>query len=470
MTPSARLQATIDLLDAIQSTGRPADGVVSTWLRQRRYIGSKDRAEITGRVYQLLRHYARLGWWIERAQAMDTPRARAIASVMLLDDQPVETIETLFDGERYSPGKLLDDEYTLARSLSRKKVDDPAMPEWVRSELPEWAAAPLRRAFGEDFDREVMALLDAASVDLRVNEARAERDEVVGVLGAAGIQAKPTPMSPLGLRLVGRPQVAAHPAFRSGLVEVQDEGSQIVGLLVDARPGQQVVDFCSGAGGKALLMAARMQGKGRIVACDVSEGRLTRAKERIRRAVVDNIEPKLLESERDRWVKKQKGKFDRVLIDAPCSGTGAWRRNPDARWRPIDLARLTALQAEILDSAARLAKPGGGRAIYATCSLLREENEDQVERFLAAHPEWRVLPVAEIWPEAVGGTAPETDGPYLRLTPARHGTDGFFVAILERGEPVAKAESGPALAELERDDLGPADSDASAELEEALAP
>jgi 16S rRNA (cytosine967-C5)-methyltransferase len=341
----------------------------------------------------------------------------------------------------------------------------------VRAELPEWASAPLRRAFGDDFDREVAALLETASVDLRVNEARAERDEVIGVLGAAGIEAKPTPMSPLGLRLTGRPQVAAHPAFRSGLVEVQDEGSQIVGLLVDAKPGQQVVDFCSGAGGKALLMAARMQGRGRIVACDVSEGRLTRAKERIRRAVVDNIEPKLLESERDRWVKKQKGKFDRVLIDAPCSGTGAWRRNPDARWRPTDLARLTALQAEILDSAARLAKPGGGRVVYATCSLLREENEDQVERFLASHAEWRILPVAEVWPDTVGGTAPAADGPYLRLTPARHGTDGFFVAILERGEAAAQTRTaGPALAELERDDIGPADSDASAELEEALAP
>ncbi|WP_026871284.1 RsmB/NOP family class I SAM-dependent RNA methyltransferase [Inquilinus limosus] len=443
MTPSARIQATIDILERIAAENRPADAVVSAYFRTRRFIGSKDRSEIAGRVYAVLRHHARLGWWLDRAGAEDTPRNRVIAELTLAEGVAVKDMGRLFSGDTYAPIPLDKPEEALVKATAGQPLDHPEMPKPVRSEIPDWAAASLEANFGDRYEAEVAALLDQAPLDLRVNELRGSRDEVLQTLAAGKLSVEPTPLSPLGIRVKGRPQLGRHPAFQSGLIEVQDEGSQLIALLVDARPGQQVVDFCSGAGGKALALAARMRGKGRVVACDVSKGRLDRGKERLRRAGIDNVEPKLLENERDRWVKKQRGKFDRVLIDAPCSGTGAWRRNPDARWRPIDLDRLLGVQREILDSAARLAKPDGGRVIYATCSLLREENEAQVEAFLAAHPDYRLVPVEEVWAEAVG-TGPAPTAGMLRLSPAANGTDGFFVAVLERGPKAEAADAAGA--------------------------
>lgn len=449
MTPSARIQATIDILERLAAENRPADALVSAYFRTRRFIGSKDRSEIAARVYAVLRHHARLGWWLAHVAAEDTPRNRVIAELTLTEGVAVKDMGRLFSGETYAPIPLDKPEETLVKATAGQPLDHPDMPQPVRAEIPDWAAPSLQAQFGDRFDEEISALLDQAPLDLRVNELRASRDEVLGTLAAGKLQVEPTPLSPLGVRVKGRPQLGRHPAFQSGLIEVQDEGSQLIALLVDARPGQQVVDFCAGAGGKTLALAARMKGKGRVVACDVSKGRLDRGKERMRRAGIDNVEPRLLENERDRWVKKQRGKFDRVLIDAPCSGTGAWRRNPDARWRPMDLDRLLGAQREILDSAARLAKPGGGRVIYATCSLLREENEAQVEAFLAGHPDYRLLPVEEIWGETVGSGPAPTAG-MLRLSPAANGTDGFFVAVMERGgAPAGDAAAAEAPAEPE---------------------
>jgi 16S rRNA (cytosine967-C5)-methyltransferase len=212
---------------------------------------------------------------------------------------------------------------------------------------------------------------------------------------------------------------------------VQDEGSQIAGLLADARPGMRVVDFCAGAGGKTLALAAGMANRGKIVACDVSAHRLERAARRLRRAGVNNVERRALTDERDKWVKRHAGSFDRVFVDVPCLGTGTWRRNPDAKWRatPQDLAELVLRQQQILRSAARLVRPGG-RLVYATCSLLREEDEAQAESFLVAEPQFSVVPAARAWGETIGGASPGGER-YLRLTPARHSTDGFFVAIFE---------------------------------------
>ncbi|HMG51395.1 MAG TPA: RsmB/NOP family class I SAM-dependent RNA methyltransferase [Inquilinus sp.] len=438
MTPSARIQATIDILERLAIENRPADALVSAYFRTRRFIGSKDRSEVAARVYAVLRHHARLGWWLARVEAEDTPRNRVIAELTLSEGVAVKDMGRLFSGETYAPIPLDGPEDRLVKATSGQALDDEAMPKPVRSEIPDWASPSLEAMFGDRFEVEVNALLDQAPLDLRVNELRANRDEVLTTLLAGKLAVEPTPLSPVGIRVKGRPQLGRHPAFQSGLIEVQDEGSQLVALLVDARPGQQVVDFCSGAGGKALALAARMRGKGRVVACDVSKGRLDRGKERLRRAGIDNVEPRLLENERDRWVKKQRGKFDRVLVDVPCTGTGAWRRNPDARWRPMDLERLLGVQREILDSAARLAKPDGGRVIYATCSLLREENEAQVEGFLATHPDYHLLPIETIWDEVVGtGPAPTTG--MLRLSPAANGTDGFFVAVMERGTSAGAA-------------------------------
>jgi len=213
---------------------------------------------------------------------------------------------------------------------------------------------------------------------------------------------------------------------------VQDEGSQLVALLTDAQPGQAVMDFCAGAGGKTLALAAAMKNKGRLVACDTHAARSERAVQRLRRAGVHNVTRHVLEGEGDKWLKRQKGTFDRVLVDAPCSGSGTWRRNPDAKWRLTEtgLLELVALQGKILTQASTLVKPGG-RLVYATCSLLPEENERQVEAFLAANPDFSLIPITEAWSATVGTECP-VPGPYLRLSPAAHNTDGFFVAVMQR--------------------------------------
>lgn len=433
MTPAARVAATIELLEAVSAeSGRPADAVVSAYFRQRRFIGSKDRSALAERLYGLLRMRARIDWWLKRADHPPTARARVIGGLMLAEAVPAAEVARLFSGGRHAAETLDGEERALVKALDSRTLEHPDMSAGTRAECPDWAAGPLQALFGDRFATELAALLTSAPLDLRVNTLKAERESVRAALAAAGIQAEATPLSPIGLRVAGRPPLAGLPLFKAGQIEVQDEGSQLVAALVDPKPGQQVIDFCAGAGGKALALAARMEGRGRVVAADISKGRLIRAKERLRRAGIDNVEPRLLATERDRWVSRVKGKFDRVLIDAPCSGTGAWRRNPDSRWRPVDLAELTGLQSRILASAARLTKPGG-RLVYATCSLLREENEAVVEAFLAEHPEYRVLPMAEVWAAALPTPWPGgEDDRALRLTPARHGTDGFFAMVLER--------------------------------------
>jgi 16S rRNA (cytosine967-C5)-methyltransferase len=288
-----------------------------------------------------------------------------------------------------------------------------------------------------------------APLDLRVNRLKADRDTAQRALAAEGIRAEPTPWSPLGLRITHRVPLAGTAAFKDGLVEVQDEGSQLAAPLADARPGMRVVDFCAGAGGKTLALAAQMENRGKLVACDTASWRLERAGIRLRRAGVSNVERRPLSSERDPWVKRhapkgKEGGFDRVFVDAPCLGIGSWRRNPDGKWRmtPNDLAELLVRQRDILASAARLVKPGG-RLVYATCSLLREENEDQAEAFLAASPDFVLYPVGRAWAETLNDRCPGGED-YLRLTPARHGTDGFFVALFERREKAEQLDTGDA--------------------------
>ena len=368
----------------------------------------------------------------DAARALAEARARVIANAILAEGRQAGSVERLFDGGRFNPEPFSAVESRLAHALDRHTLEHPEMPEAVRAECPGWAEPGLRRALGGRFLPELLALTGPAPLDLRVNPLRSSREAVLTGLANAGIAVQPCRLSPLGVRVEGRPAIAGLELFRSGAIEIQDEGSQLVALLADARPGQQVVDFCAGAGGKALAMAAAMGNKGRIVACDVLGNRLKRAAERLRRGGLHNVETRALSSARDPWVKRHKGMFDRVLVDAPCTGTGTWRRNPDSRWRPLGpgLAELVRLQAEILDSAARLVKPGG-RLVYATCSMLAEENEDQVAAFLDSHPEFAPLPLAELWPAVFGAPSP-LDGPWLRLTPARHDTDGFFAAVMVR--------------------------------------
>ena len=434
MTPAARIAAAAEILAELDHAPAPADAVLANYLKARRFIGAKDRAAIAELLYGILRRRARLDWHLEQAGAAPSARTRMIAELALAQHRSPAEIAALFGGSRYAAPPLDAGERRLLGHLAGRRLEPPEMPERVRVECPDWAETPLRALFGPRFAEELAALNRPAPLDLRANALKADRETVRAALAAEGIVATPTPFSPWGLRVEGRPPLSATRAFREGLVEVQDEGSQLLASLVDARPGMQVVDFCAGAGGKTLALAATMANKGRIVACDVSARRLEQAGRRLRRAGVHNAERRTLSSERDPWVKRHKGQFDRVLVDAPCSGTGTWRRNPDARWGRggPDLAELTALQAKILDSAARLVRPGG-RLVYGTCSLLRAENEEQVAAFLAAHPDVASVPAATLLPGLAGD--------FLRLTPARHGTDGFFAAILERRpEAAAPAE------------------------------
>jgi 16S rRNA (cytosine967-C5)-methyltransferase len=303
------------------------------------------------------------------------------------------------------------------------------MPDPIRLEIPDWLLPPLADRFGPALTTELTALTEPAPLDLRANTLKTTRDEAHAALAAERLDARPTSLSPWGLRLDGRRPITAGPAFQSGLIEIQDEGSQLVALLLDAHPGMRVCDYCAGAGGKTLALAATMQNHGQIIACDVSAARLDNAVRRLRRAGAHNVERHLL-VRGDKWPKRHAAVFDRVLVDAPCTGTGTWRRNPDARHRltEADLAELLTRQAGILNDAAKLVRTGG-RLVYATCSLLLAENEAQVSHFLAAHPGFSVVPLSRAWPLA--GSPPCT-GDFMFLTPARHGTDGFFAAVLER--------------------------------------
>ena len=377
---------------------RPADAIAGDYFRARRFIGSTDRRAIADRVWRILRTYRRLTWWLTDRP---TPRLLVGAS-LLLDGDPLDA----FSGARFAPAPLAPSERAQLRRVEGRTLDHPSMPDAIRLEVPDWLLPRIDPA-------ELRALLDPAPLDLRVNLLRTTRDEAQAALAAEGLETTPTPHSPWGLRIEGRRQVTTGPAFRAGLVEIQDEGSQLVAAVVDARPGMRVADFCAGAGGKTLALAMTMQNRGTLIACDVSAARLDNAVRRLRRAGVHNVERHLLEPG-DKWLKRRVQSFDRVLVAAPCTGTGTWRRNPDARLRltATDLAELLQRQSAILDQAATLVRIGG-RLVYATCSLLSEENEDQVTGFLSRHPSF-------------------IQGEVLVLTPARHGTDGFFAAVLER--------------------------------------
>ncbi len=478
MTPGACVAAAIQLLAAIDDGRAPADDVVGNYFRRHRFAGAKDRGAISEHVYAVLRHRAALDWWIARPRPNDLlvpsqagtqgkrrnatalgfrfrgndggeetapetttiARRRMLAALALVEGWSAAEIDSACDGDRFRPAPLDAEEGSLVAALADHSIDHPDMPGPVRGNYPAWLEPHLRAALGRDLAREMAALQQPAQLDLRANLLKTERDAARAALAREGIEAMRMKLSPVGLRVFSRIPLATLDSFRRGLVEVQDEGAQLASLLVDARPGMRVVDFCAGAGGKTLALAASMENRGHLVACDVAPKRLERATERLRRAGASIVQRKPLAGPRDKWVKRHAQNFDRVLVDAPCTGTGTWRRNPDAKWRltPKDLEELVALQAEILDSAARLVR-GGGRLVYVTCSLLREENEAQVEHFLAARADFHLLPVAELWRERIGAELPGT-GEMLRLTPARHGTDGFFVAVLQRA-PMPKAEA-----------------------------
>lgn len=423
MTPAARIKAVLEILDKINASRIPMDGTIGDYMRHRKYIGAKDRADIVERVYNIIRAHARLGWHLQHAGAPDNARMRMIAWLTLGEGRGAE-IEKLFDGSEYGPATLLEDEKKFSFTGG---LNHPDMPDAVRAECPPEHEQTLRDYFGADFVDEMTAMIASATLDLRVNVRAITRDEAQESLKKDGVETDATPYSPWGLRARNKAFLSKTKAFVKGHVEIQDEGSQLIAHACGAQPGMQVMDYCAGAGGKTLALAAAMNCKGRIVAMDNEPSRLEKGRQRFKRAhISDMVEVRPITDEKHRkWLKRQKGTFDVVLVDAPCSSTGTWRRNPDLRWRHYgpSLAELLPVQAEILAKAAKAVKPGG-KLVYATCSLLPDENERQVEKFLSAHPDFVLSP-----PE---GSVPHDERGYMRLTTRRHNTDGFFAAILKR--------------------------------------
>ncbi|MDB5898240.1 MAG: tRNA and rRNA cytosine-C5-methylase-like protein [Ramlibacter sp.] len=421
MHPKAVLEACAELLAQVLRFDHPADSVVSHYFREHRSLGPRERATLAETAYAVLR---RKLLFEHLAASGSGARERRLA--ILGFAAPRE----------FLLGALNEQEQAWLAHCDA--VDPATLSERHRHNLPEWLAEPLKAQLGADFWPLAESLNQTAPLDLRVNALTDKREDVQKELKLAGIVATPTPYSPWGLRIAGKPALTKLDAFARGAVEVQDEGSQLLALLTDARRGQMVVDFCAGAGGKTLALGAAMRNTGRLYAFDVSAHRLDKLKPRLARSKLSNVHPAAIAHERDDRIKRLAGKIDRVIVDAPCSGLGTLRRNPDLKWRqtPQGLAELTAKQAAILASAARLLKPGG-RIVYATCSLLRAENEDIAAAFGTAHPGYRRLAVQELLEAAKVPDAASLcgeGGMDLRLWPHRHATDGFYAAAWEKAQ------------------------------------
>ncbi|NBX03127.1 MAG: RsmB/NOP family class I SAM-dependent RNA methyltransferase [Alphaproteobacteria bacterium] len=438
MTPGARIQAAIELLDQILTAWRsekriPADKLLDGYFKGHRYIGSKDRGAIAELTYWTLRHKATIEWWLQKIEfPYMTGRSMAFAAVLLRGDQDARTLQSITQDSRFSPQSLSKTELKLGEDLAGRSLTHPDMPMHVKLNYPQWMTPLLEQAFGEDIEEAMEAMSEQAPTDLRVNTLKATREKLIEELRKEGFEVEPTPVSPIGVRLKKRAAIFTSATFKKGWFEVQDEGSQMVAVLTDAQPSHKIIDFCAGAGGKTLAIAAAMENKGRLMAWDVSEKRLSQITIRLRRAGVGNVQTHVLSSESDPFIKRHKYLADRVLVDAPCSGTGTWRRNPDLKWRftQKDLDEVLDLQERILESASRLVKPGG-RLIYATCSILKSENDEQVSRFLTKKEDFRVVCAEKVWNKSSvdgDGSTPS----YLSLTPHEDGVDGFFAAVFER--------------------------------------
>ena len=419
MHPKALLDACAELVKLTLRFEHPADGVVSRFFRDNRSLGPRERATLAETVYTVLRkkllfdHFAPSG---------SGPKERRLAILG-------------FHGPRdFLKSALTEQEKQWLVQCDQIKPAD--LMERHRHNLPEWLVAPLREQLGSDFWPLVESLSQPAPLDLRVNTLNDKREVVQKELKAAGIDAAATPFSPWGLRLADKPALTRLDVFSRGAIEVQDEGSQLLALLLDAKRGEMVVDFCAGAGGKTLAIGATMRNTGRLYAFDTAAHRLDALKPRLARSKLSNVHPAAIAHERDERVKRLAGKIDRVLVDAPCSGLGTLRRNPDLKWRqsPQAVAEMAVKQAAILESAARLVKPGG-RLLYATCSLLAQENEAVALAFTQAHADFTPLPAADVLeglkvPQAAGLCSGASGGrDFLRLWPHRHATDGFFAAL-----------------------------------------
>lgn len=422
----ALLAATVDATRRLLYFAQPADKLLSDFFREKK-SGARDRAFIAETAYAVLRRKRLLESMAGLVPYPHKPPGKqeiVPRELVLLSLSRVRGLSR----RQLEPGLLAGEAEWLT---AIRQQDEPELSLAARMDFPDWLASRLLDRYPQE---EALALARAlntpAPLDLRVNPLKASREDVLTRLRADGFEVAPCPFGPLGLRVKGRPALQRHPLFLDGSFEVQDEGSQLLGHLLAPRRGELVIDFCAGAGGKTLILGALMRSTGRLYAFDIAGKRLVKLKARVARAGLSNVHPIAITGENDIRVKRLAGKADRVLVDAPCSGLGTLRRNPDLKWRQSaeSVAELTRKQAAILAAAAGLVKPGG-RLVYATCSILEEENAAIVDAFLAAHTGFRRLPAQDVL--AAQGIAVDT-GVDLRLLPTSHGTDGFYAAVLER--------------------------------------
>ena len=418
--PPAILANAEEVLREILRFAAPADTTLSRYFKDHPRLGGRERGGIAECIYNVLRNKS---FYTDFSEAGGGATMRRLTLLGMADAVGLDSM-----------GGLTEDEIAWVERILQ--IDRKVMHKSSRSNMPKWLFDKLVEQMGEE---ETLALADGmnqpAPLDLRVNAMKGTREEVAAGLAEAPIRSTPTPYSPQGLRVLQKPALQNLPLFKSGHIEVQDEGSQILSAIVGAKRGEMVVDFCAGAGGKTLALGATMRNTGRLYAFDVSEKRLAKLKPRLARSGLSNVHPVQIAHERDAKIKRLAGKIDRVLVDAPCSGLGTLRRNPDVKWRqqPSAIGELQVKQAAILDGAARLLK-GGGRLVYATCSFLDDENDFIAQQFLDTHPEFELVPMSKVLAEQK--IALEM-GDYLKLLPHKHQTDGFFAAVFER-KPMAK--------------------------------
>jgi 16S rRNA (cytosine967-C5)-methyltransferase len=421
--PPFILSSAEEVLREILRFAAPADTTLSRYFKDHPRLGGRERGAIAECIYAVLRNKA---FFTDRAEAGGGATMRRLVLLGMADAVGFDALGGLAEDE----GEWLKRQLEIDRSLLHKSM---------RANMPKWLFDKLVEQYGEE---ETLALADAlntpAPLDLRVNTLKANREEVMAELAQAPIAADPTPFAPLGLRIHKKPALQNLPLFKNGAIEVQDEGSQVLAQILGAKRGEMVVDFCAGAGGKTLALGAQMRNTGRLYAFDVSEKRLAKLKPRLARSGLSNVHPVAIAHERDAKIKRLAGKIDRVLVDAPCSGMGTLRRNPDVKWRqpPEAIGEMHDKQVAILDGAARLVK-SGGRLVYATCSLLKEENDAVAAQFIETHPDFELVPMHKVLAEQ------KIDlemGDYLKLLPHKHQTDGFFAAVFERKPMSKKAE------------------------------
>jgi 16S rRNA (cytosine967-C5)-methyltransferase len=435
--PPAILGNAEEVLREVLRFMSPADVTLSRYFKDHPRLGGRERGAIAECVYSILRNKTFF------TDFTGGGRGATMRRLVLLGMAEAVGVEAL--------GGLSDDETALLERI--QQIDRSLLPAKQRANLPDWLYDKFVAQYGEEETLQLAAVLNTpAPLDLRVNTLKTDREKVVAELAKAPIVAEPTPFAPTGLRIQKKPALQNLPLFKEGAIEVQDEGSQVLAQLLGARRGEMVVDFCAGAGGKTLAIGAIMRSTGRLYAFDVSEKRLTKLKPRLARSGLSNVHPVVIAHERDAKVKRLAGKIDRVLVDAPCSGMGTLRRNPDVKWRQQleGVAELTEKQISILDGASRLVK-FGGRLVYATCSLLNEENDGIAEQFLASHPDFELVPMSKVLAEQ---RIPLEMGDYLKMLPHKHGTDGFFAAVFERkagAKPAKPAKADEAAADADTD-------------------